>query len=122
MFDVGKHNLKNDWVLTVSEYKGSYKISKPSVFGIWANRTTGGQFGDGIWTINILFSVEVEEKDEYIPVSGGFDIETCYTIIAKMEELMLKYNIEDYSVQNLIKPKKIKKSIFNIFKNLSVYK
>lgn len=106
LFDVGNHNLKNGWVLTVSEYEGSYEISKPSVHGIWASRTTGGQFGDGLWTIRILFSIEVEKEDKYIPISGGFDIETCYSIIDKMEELMEKYDIKDYSIKSVIRKKR----------------
>lgn len=92
----GKHSLKNGWVLDISECYGSYKISKPGAYGIWATRTTGGQWGDGIWSLSLIN--DREEDGE--PLDVGFTMEDCNKIVDRMETLIDKYKIKVYKVES----------------------
>ncbi len=96
--DIGKHNLKDGWVLNISEYWGTYTIEHMSIHSIWATRTTGGCFGYGIWKIQILDSIDTGDFGHYMTLNKGFSVEDCLGIVTEMQELLSKYVVKSYLI------------------------
>jgi len=102
MTEPGTHELKNGWYLYIGKHQGTFRIYKNGIYRIEAERTTGGQWGDGTWEIEVHPDKDDFWTRDFIPVSGGFDIETYYSVIDQMEELMDKYSIKDYSISGIV--------------------
>lgn len=92
--EVGVHSLRDGWFLRVGDYHGSYFIENFGVIGIWADRTTGGGFGDGSWLIRVIPSIDTQGLGHHIEIHKGFSIEDCLDIVTEMESLYAKYAVK----------------------------